>query len=102
MKAEKCKNCYHAIEQDDTLGDWFHIERADTGSGTDMHCFPSEPFTADNRATPYTYRAARDASKSYEKSYADYLDTHTAELVAKGYDVGDRDLGQALAGNDGD
>lgn len=49
----------------------------------------------------YKYLAARQAFTSYGKRYADYIERHTAELEAKGYDVADRSLGEALQGNDG-
>lgn len=50
----------------------------------------------------YRYRAAQQAYQAYGKAYADYIEQHTTELVAKGYDVADRSLGEALAGNEGD
>lgn len=49
----------------------------------------------------YQFLAAQQAFTLYGKSYADYIEEHTADLVARGYDVADRDLGQALSGNDG-
>jgi hypothetical protein len=59
--------------------------------------------TADDEAEPkYKYPAAQQAYDYAGKDYADYIEAHTAELVSKGYDVGDRSLGEALAGNDGD
>jgi len=50
----------------------------------------------------YKYPAAQQAFEAYGKSYADYIEAHTDKLVAKGYDVADRSLGEALAGNDGE
>lgn len=50
----------------------------------------------------YRYLAAQQAHAIYGKDYADYIERHTAELVAKGYDVADQSLGEALAGNDGE
>lgn len=50
----------------------------------------------------YRYRAARQAYLAYGAAYADYIEQHTADLVAKGHDVADRSLSEALAGNDGD
>jgi len=50
----------------------------------------------------YKYPAAQQAFKAYGKRYADYIEAHTDELVAKGHDVADRSLSEALAGNDGE
>lgn len=47
----------------------------------------------------YKHLAARQAFKAYGKRYADYIERHTDELIAKGHDVGDRSLGEALSGN---
>lgn len=49
----------------------------------------------------YRYPAAQQAYQAHGKVYADYIEQHTAELVAKGHDVADRSLSEALAGNDG-
>lgn len=50
----------------------------------------------------YKFPAAQQAFAIYGKRYADYIEQHTQELVDKGFDVADRSLGEALAGNDGD
>lgn len=59
-------------------------------------------LVTDKRESDYRYRAAREAFRWKGARYADCIEEHTAELVAKGYDVADRSLGEALAGNDGD
>ena len=48
----------------------------------------------------YAYRAAREAFEWAGKLYADYIEAHTAELVARGHDVADQSLSEALEGND--
>jgi hypothetical protein len=66
---------------------------------------PAEPrghSTAASARPEYKYPAARQAHEAYGKNYADYIEAHTAELVAKGYDVAERNLGEALMGNDGE
>lgn len=53
----------------------------------------------------YTFPAARQAYDMYGKDYADYIESHTAELIANGHLTeaeAQRDLGTALIGNDGD
>ncbi|UDL16707.1 hypothetical protein SEA_ATUIN_14 [Arthrobacter phage Atuin] len=52
----------------------------------------------------YKYRAAQEAEESGygDEAYWQMLDDHTDELLAKGYDVREQSLGEALAGNDGD
>lgn len=52
------------------------------------------------RIMTYKHIAARQAYQTYGRAYADYIERHTAELVAKGHDVGGRSLSEALAGND--
>jgi hypothetical protein len=52
----------------------------------------------------YKYLAAQQAEESGygDESYWQGMDDHTDELLAKGYDVRDQNLGERLAGNDGD
>ncbi|MCK0441057.1 hypothetical protein MUG78_16785 [Gordonia alkaliphila] len=50
----------------------------------------------------YRYLAAKQAFDWKGAKYADHIEAHTDELVAKGYDVAHQSLGEALAGNDGD
>lgn len=50
----------------------------------------------------YRFPAAQQAFDWKGEGYADYIEDHTAELVAKCHDVADRSLSEALAGNDGD
>ena len=52
-------------------------------------------------ASKYKHLAAQQAFASDGKEYADYIERHTDELIAKGHDVSGRSLSEALAGNDG-
>ena len=53
--------------------------------------------------TEYKHLAARQAFQAYGKRYADYIEKHTDDLIAKGYDdVSGQSLGEALMGNDGE
>lgn len=58
-------------------------------------------MNATRTAADYQCRAAQQAFAWKGERYADYIEKHTAELVAKGYDVADRTLGEALSGNNG-
>lgn len=49
----------------------------------------------------YSYLAAQQAFTLYGKDYADYIESQTAELLSKGYDVSHRTLSEALSGNEG-
>lgn len=54
----------------------------------------------------YKSQSARDASKTYSKGYADYLESIALEYADKFPERAEyfmtRSLGEALAGNDGD
>ena len=54
----------------------------------------------------YSSQSARDAIKMYSKRYADYLEEKALEYSARFPDLAEyfmtRNLGEALAGNDGE
>lgn len=65
---------------------------------------PTAPSPPPNMPT-YRFRAAREAFEIAGKDYADYIERHTAELVAKGHlteTEAQRSLSEALIRNDGD
>lgn len=98
-----CHYTYDGIDTDGTV--YYRCDaHDDTQPSTFAHC-ANAPAGPDGRRLvedDYVFPAAREAFQMYGKDYADYIEAHTLELVEKGYDVGRHDLGEALAGNDGD
>lgn len=99
--------CQHCPAQTKHIpGGYVHADTGQVRAGKGYREHAAAP-SFDNRpgALPLTYPAAQQALTIYGRSYAEYIQTNTAEHVAKGHYSEEHahaaSLGSLLAGNDG-